>query len=82
VASGINDPKQLRHVGLALRLAEERRGHQQTAPTSRRGLSSWRRDGTIDVMKTEPSPSDREVLAGLVERVTYQPPRTASASSG
>ena len=23
-------------------------------------------------MKTEPNPSDREVLAGLVERVTYQ----------
>jgi exodeoxyribonuclease V alpha subunit len=23
-------------------------------------------------MKTEPKPSDREVLAGLVERVTYQ----------
>src|SRR5260370_18074963 len=23
-------------------------------------------------MKTEPQPSDREVLAGLVERVTYQ----------
>ena len=23
-------------------------------------------------MKTEPTPSDREVLAGLVERVTYQ----------
>ena len=23
-------------------------------------------------MKTEPIPSDREVLAGLVERVTYQ----------
>jgi exodeoxyribonuclease V alpha subunit len=28
--------------------------------------------GTMDVMKTEPQPSDREVLAGLVERVTYQ----------
>jgi exodeoxyribonuclease V alpha subunit len=26
----------------------------------------------MDVMKTEPQPSDREVLAGLVERVTYQ----------
>jgi exodeoxyribonuclease V alpha subunit len=23
-------------------------------------------------MKTQPHPSDREVLAGLVERVTYQ----------
>jgi hypothetical protein len=23
-------------------------------------------------MKTQPNPSDREVLAGLVERVTYQ----------
>jgi exodeoxyribonuclease V alpha subunit len=28
--------------------------------------------GTISTMKTEPQPSDREVLAGLVERVTYQ----------
>jgi hypothetical protein len=27
---------------------------------------------TISIMKTEPQPSDREVLAGLVERVTYQ----------
>jgi len=27
---------------------------------------------TMDIMKTEPIPSDREVLAGLVERVTYQ----------
>jgi exodeoxyribonuclease V alpha subunit len=26
----------------------------------------------MTVMKTEPQPSDREVLAGLVERVTYQ----------
>src|ERR1700726_994044 len=26
----------------------------------------------MDVMKTEPQPSGREVLAGLVERVTYQ----------
>jgi hypothetical protein len=26
----------------------------------------------MDVMKTELQPSDREVLAGLVERVTYQ----------
>ena len=26
----------------------------------------------MDVMKTEPLPSDREVLAGLVERITYQ----------
>jgi exodeoxyribonuclease V alpha subunit len=26
----------------------------------------------MDVMKTEPQPLDREVLAGLVERVTYQ----------
>ena len=26
----------------------------------------------MDIMKTEPIPSDREVLAGLVERVTYQ----------
>src|ERR1700719_4368017 len=26
----------------------------------------------MDIMKTEPQPSDREVLAGLVERVTYQ----------
>jgi hypothetical protein len=24
------------------------------------------------IMKAEPQPSDREVLAGLVERVTYQ----------
>ena len=24
------------------------------------------------IMKTQPHPSDREVLAGLVERVTYQ----------
>jgi ATP-dependent exoDNAse (exonuclease V) alpha subunit len=28
----------------------------------------------MDIMKTEPLPSDREVLAGLVERVTYQNP--------
>jgi exodeoxyribonuclease V alpha subunit len=26
----------------------------------------------MPIMKTEPQPSDREVLAGLVERVTYQ----------
>jgi hypothetical protein len=26
----------------------------------------------MGVMKTQPQPSDREVLAGLVERVTYQ----------
>jgi hypothetical protein len=26
----------------------------------------------MGVMRTEPQPSDREVLAGLVERVTYQ----------
>jgi len=26
----------------------------------------------METMKTEPKPSDREVLAGLVERVTYQ----------
>jgi exodeoxyribonuclease V alpha subunit len=26
----------------------------------------------MTVTKTEPQPSDREVLAGLVERVTYQ----------
>jgi exodeoxyribonuclease V alpha subunit len=26
----------------------------------------------MDIMKMEPQPSDREVLAGLVERVTYQ----------
>jgi exodeoxyribonuclease V alpha subunit len=26
----------------------------------------------MGVMKTEPQPSDREALAGLVERVTYQ----------
>jgi exodeoxyribonuclease V alpha subunit len=26
----------------------------------------------MENMKTEPKPSDREVLAGLVERVTYQ----------
>src|SRR5450631_1656496 len=26
----------------------------------------------MHIMKTEPQPSDREVLAGLVERVTYQ----------
>jgi exodeoxyribonuclease V alpha subunit len=26
----------------------------------------------MDAMKTEPQPSDREVFAGLVERVTYQ----------
>ena len=26
----------------------------------------------MSIMKTEPQPSDREVLAGLVERVTYQ----------
>jgi exodeoxyribonuclease V alpha subunit len=25
-----------------------------------------------NIMKTEPKPSDRELLAGLVERVTYQ----------
>jgi hypothetical protein len=44
-------------------------------------LPSWERlqqfkdddhNGTMGVMKTEPRPSDREVLAGLVERVTYQ----------
>jgi hypothetical protein len=27
---------------------------------------------TTTMMKTEPTPSDREVLTGLVERVTYQ----------
>jgi hypothetical protein len=26
----------------------------------------------MGVMRTEPQPSDREVLAGLAERVTYQ----------
>jgi hypothetical protein len=26
---------------------------------------------TPGIMKTQPNPSDREVLAGLVERVTY-----------
>jgi hypothetical protein len=26
----------------------------------------------MPIMKTEPQPSDREVLAGLLERVTYQ----------
>ncbi len=26
----------------------------------------------MDIMNAEPNPSDREVLAGLVERVTYQ----------
>jgi exodeoxyribonuclease V alpha subunit len=26
----------------------------------------------MDTMKTEPQPSEGEVLAGLVERVTYQ----------
>jgi exodeoxyribonuclease V alpha subunit len=26
----------------------------------------------MPIMKTQPQPSDREVLAGLVERVTYQ----------
>src|SRR6202171_1034248 len=29
----------------------------------------------MHIMKTEPQPSDREVLAGLVERVTYQDPK-------
>jgi hypothetical protein len=28
--------------------------------------------GTMGVMRTDPQPSDGEVLAGLVERVTYQ----------
>jgi exodeoxyribonuclease V alpha subunit len=28
--------------------------------------------GVADIMNIEPTPSDREVLAGLVERVTYQ----------
>ncbi len=26
----------------------------------------------MSIMKTKPQPSDREVLAGLIERVTYQ----------
>src|SRR6202171_2929760 len=29
----------------------------------------------MDIMNTESQPSDREVLAGLVERVTYQDPK-------
>jgi len=37
-----------------------------------RRLSPGYEIATIDIMKTEPQPSDREVLAGLVERVTYQ----------
>src|ERR1700747_1618848 len=35
-------------------------------------LRSRRHTGTMDIMKSELQPSDREVLAGLVERVTYQ----------
>jgi exodeoxyribonuclease V alpha subunit len=35
-------------------------------------LTSRPRDRYDGIMKTEPKPSDREVLAGLVERVTYQ----------
>ena len=39
------------------------------APTAQR----WREAGsTRDVMKTEPNPPNWEVLAGMVERVTYQ----------
>jgi hypothetical protein len=38
------------------------------------------------IMKSEPTPSDREVLTGLVERVTYQNAengyRLARAASG
>jgi len=34
------------------------------------------------IMKSEPTPSDREVLTGLVERVTYQNAEKAFASSG
>jgi hypothetical protein len=42
------------------------------ASASRANASSTK-TSTMGVMKTEPSPSDREVLAGLVdERVTYQ----------
>jgi hypothetical protein len=39
-------------------------------------------NSTMGVMKTEPQPSDKEVLAGLVERVTYLNAEDASASSG
>jgi len=33
-------------------------------------------------MKTQPQPSEREVLAGLVERVTYQNAENGFVSSG
>jgi hypothetical protein len=40
------------------------------------GTSDTIRDDRLStsasIMKTEPTPSDREVIAGLVERVTYQ----------
>src|ERR1700676_3748067 len=45
-------------------------GRESTSFTKPRGLGD--ETGTIHIMKTEPKPSDREVLAGLVERVTYQ----------
>jgi exodeoxyribonuclease V alpha subunit len=42
-----------------------------------RGSTAFQRSlgdetGGMDPMETEPKPSDRKVLAGLVERVTYQ----------
>jgi hypothetical protein len=37
---------------------------------------------TRDIMKTEPKPPDWEVLAGMVERITYQNAGNAFVSSG
>jgi hypothetical protein len=34
------------------------------------------------IMKTQPNPSDREVLAGLIERVTYHNVEMAFALCG
>ncbi len=34
------------------------------------------------IMKNQPTPSDREVLTRLVERITYQNAEKAFASSG
>ena len=36
------------------------------------GLAEGAPSRVADIMNMEPTPSDREILAGLVERVTYQ----------
>src|SRR6516162_6475323 len=36
------------------------------------GLAEGAPSRVVDIMNIEPTPSDREILAGLVERVTYQ----------